>query len=178
MEYIDLIFNIVEEVINELHITDKALKAKMNMSFKKCQKSYKQHNEFVLSIVEEILDEYLTVSNIQNAAKNAIKTRMQEYKNASTPEEKKRLGDRVDRAVKIKDALTKKRYEPTAKADSAVRNTIKRATMSAEEKREENDAKAIKRQQEVNNMWNQIPSHNRVSSPNGFKYGAKLKTSK
>lgn len=137
-----------------------------------------EYNEDVWFIVEEILDEYLTVSNVQDAAKNAIKTRMQQYKNASTPEEKKRLGDRVDRATKIKDALTKKGYKPTAKADSAVRNTIKRATMSAEEKREENDAKAIKRQQEVSNMWNQMHSHNRVSSPNGFKYGAKLKTNK
>lgn len=42
MEYIDLIFNIVEEVINELHITDKALKAKMDTSLKNAKKSYKQ----------------------------------------------------------------------------------------------------------------------------------------
>ena len=59
-----------------------------------------EYNEDVWFIVEEILDEYLTVSNVQDAAKNAIKTRMQQYKNASTPEEKKRLGDRVDRAAK------------------------------------------------------------------------------
>lgn len=42
MEYIDMIFDIVEEVIDELHITDKALKAKAKKSEANAKKYYKQ----------------------------------------------------------------------------------------------------------------------------------------
>ena len=42
MEYIDMIFDIVEEVIDEFHISDKALKAKAKKSEANAKKYYKQ----------------------------------------------------------------------------------------------------------------------------------------
>lgn len=139
----------------------------------------------IMGTVEETISEYLTVGDVKNAAKSALKNRMQQYRSANsnpnvTPFEKKRLSDRVDKASKIKDALINRGYKDTTRAGSNVRNAIKEITMSPEEakeaKRNAFDDKARERQKEVGKMWSQMPSH--TGAPNGFRYRPKLKTNK
>lgn len=126
----------------------------------------------IVSTIKDYINEYL-VSDVKNATNSAIKTRMQKYKDtksnsSSTPIDIKRASDRVDRAIKIKKLLNGKRFKDEHKANATVKRAIEKATkvISPEEK-------ALKRQEEIQKMCYQMPSHNFPPSPSGFKYGKK-----
>ena len=88
MEYIDMIFDIVEEVIDELHITDKALKAKAKKSEANAKKYYKQ--------ASKELDDFSnkTHKEVKDAAKAGEDHPLMHYKdngNESDVDQEKRV---------------------------------------------------------------------------------------
>ena len=127
----------------------------------------------IVSIVEEIINESPTVSDLTSATIKSIPLRMSKYKEVkanpeSTQHQVQTASDRLERAVKIKRMLTSKKYREGRKVDDTIKGAIKQATMSPEEKSNE---QVKKRQEELHNVWYTQPNH--PGNPEGFKYGAK-----
>ena len=100
--------------------------------------------EDIISIVETIINEYLTVGNVLDAANKSVGIRRQQYIDAGktsgiTPEDRKRLGDRFERASKVKRVLANSNYKPTRRADSKIRDLIKNATKSEGDRNKEKE---------------------------------------
>lgn len=111
----------------------------------------------ILNIVEEVISEYLTVGKVKGAINNSLKDRVQQYKSASDPVTKKRAGERLDRAVKIKNLLSSG-FKDTRKVTPKVRDSIKQATTTLSPE-EEAKAEESRRQKELESMWQTQPSH-------------------
>lgn len=65
----------------------------------------------ILSIIEEYINETITVGKVKSAVQSALPLRMQRYKDAktnpaSTPQDIKKASDRVEKAMKIKSGLS------------------------------------------------------------------------
>lgn len=142
--------------------------------------------EDIIGLVEEYIHEVYTVSDVISAAENSIPLRRKLYIATkadpnSTPEQIKRASDRFESAANVKSTLKGTRFKGTQKLNNTIKSAIKNAshktTMSTEEKRKRLDDKALERQEELKNTWNRVPSHGTIR-PSGFKYGAKLKTTK